>query len=307
GIGKVDNLGDAWGLFQDLTEGFYRRVLDQNLQSVSDIPESRVFDQLSQQAQQLIGHETAGRVTLLAKRTGEMHLALASANESRPELVPEALTSEYRHEIGQAAESLFDRQITQLKDQLEMLKPEQQALAQEVIGQESIIRQRLSKLADRDLEAKIIRIHGDYHLGQVLYDESDYCIIDFEGEPLLSIPERRRKRPAYKDVAGMIRSLHYAVSGQLLLNFSYRPAQVQELKPWGNWWFRCLRTTFLHTYNNTVEQAGLLPTSAEDRELLLDLFILEKAVYEVAYELNCRLHWLDIPLQGLLFALEDAQ
>ncbi|MEM8586301.1 MAG: phosphotransferase, partial [Bacteroidota bacterium] len=219
----------------------------------------------------------------------------------------ETLSDDYRHEICAAAEQLLDRQLDQLKAELNSLTEDQQLLAKKVLDEEANIRKRLKTLAEREMETKLIRIHGDYHLGQVLYDESDYCIIDFEGEPLLSIPERRRKRPAYKDVAGMVRSLHYAVSGQLLLNYSYRPAEVQNLKPWGNWWLRCMRSLFLNTYNETIDTAGLLPELAADRELLLDLFVLEKAVYEVAYELNSRPHWLEIPLQGLLFALEDAQ
>ncbi|MEM6397674.1 MAG: phosphotransferase [Bacteroidota bacterium] len=315
-IGKVENQGDAWSLFQNLTEGFYQRVLELKPASFLKIPVHNSFHQLDSSHQELIGRETADRVTLLARRTAEMHLALASATPDQPELVMEPLTTEYTIEISRAASQLFDRQIRELRDRIGELKSEQRVMANKILKLEQEIRTRLTSLENRSIDGQIIRIHGDYHLGQVLYDETDYCIIDFEGEPLLTIPQRRRKRPPYKDVAGMIRSLHYAVSGQLLLNIRYRPApaglasaggEVQKLKPWGNWWFSCLRSTFLEEYHRVLGPHQLLPNNGEDREILLDLFVLEKAVYEVAYELNSRPDWLDIPLQGLLFALEDGQ
>ena len=150
------------------------------------------------------------------------------------------------------------------------------------------------------MDLQLIRIHGDYHLGQVLVTASDFYIIDFEGEPLLSIPERRRKRPALKDVAGMVRSFHYAARGQLLLNDRYDAARMAELTPLGERWFKEVSGAYLAAYYAACGEADFLPQSAADRELLLNLFVLEKAVYEVAYELNSRPKWLAIPLNGVL-------
>ncbi|MEM7574104.1 MAG: hypothetical protein AAF433_14445 [Bacteroidota bacterium] len=305
-IGKIDNHGDAWDLFQQLSRDFYARVLDYGVAAVPNGPIATSFADLSPTEARLIGKTTYQRVQLLGQRTAEMHLALASEAAQSPVMVPEPLSEDYRKEISAAALHLFDRQLVLLQNRIADLDGANLDLAQRIIAQQGVIRQRLAALRDRPMPALLTRIHGDYHLGQVLYDDHDFYIIDFEGEPLLSIPERQRKRPPFKDVAGMIRSLHYAARGQLLLNFSYRPEDVEALGPWGNWWFRTLRAAYLNSYLSTIGDHPMLPPASVDQELLLDIFVLEKAVYEVAYELNSRPDWLGIPLQGVLFALEDA-
>ena len=131
--------------------------------------------------------------------------------------------------------------------------------------------------------------------------EDDFMIIDFEGEPLLSIPERRRRRPALKDVAGMVRSFHYAINAQHLLNPEvYADHDRDELKSRATAWFNMVSATYLEAYFATSGDASFLPAATADRQLLLDLFVLEKAVYEVAYELNSRQDWLAVPLGGVL-------
>ncbi len=216
-------------------------------------------------------------------------------------ITPEAMSVEYRQEITAAATRLLARQIAELRAKLPGLPPAQATLAQRVLDLEADLAQKLASLENADMALDLIRIHGDYHLGQVLVTEDDFCIIDFEGEPLLTIPERRRKRPALKDVAGMVRSFHYAARGELLLNPAYGAAdRADSLVPRAEAWFHATSTAFLEAYYGTCGSAPFLPAADEDRQLLLDLFILEKAIYEVAYELNSRPNWLPIPLNGLL-------
>ena len=271
--GKVDNRGDAWSLFQELTARYF----------AGDDP---------------VDEETLSRARLLGQRTAEMHRALASAGAERPDLVPEPLTEEYRGEITDAALKLLDRQFTQLGDRLTELPSDKQALARKVLEARGQLEQKLSALRDRPLTAQLTRIHGDYHLGQVLYTDEDFYIIDFEGEPLLTIPERRRKRPPLKDVGGMVRSFHYAAQGQLLLN----PERYvgRDLQQRAEDWYRTVSSAYLDAYFAACGQAPFLPAADPDRRALLDVFILEKAVYEVAYELNSRPDWLPIPLNGVL-------
>ncbi len=289
--GKVDNRGDAWDFFQELTERYFT--------------EGGEVDQ-----------ETLDRAVLLGQRTAEMHLALG-APEEKPKLfssvgitggadagammAPEAMTAAYRDEITEAATKLLHRQVTELAAKKASLSPEMQIMAQAVLDLEPKLTTRLNKLRASEMTVDLIRIHADYHLGQVLVTEDDFYIIDFEGEPLLSIPERRRRRPALKDVAGMVRSFHYAANGQLLLNPErYADQDAAELKERADAWFQTVSTTYLQAYFERCGEASFLPASDEDRQLLLDLFVLEKAVYEVAYELNSRPHWLAIPLSGVL-------
>ncbi|MCP9237265.1 phosphotransferase [Lewinella sp. JB7] len=271
--GKVDNRGDAWELFQDLTRRYFAQ----------DGP---------------VDEETLDRARLLGQRTAEMHAALASAGPDRPELIPEPLTGDYRAEITGAALRLLDRQFAQLADRLDDLPAEVRSLAGSVLDAAPRLREKLGALRDREMTAELTRIHGDYHLGQVLYTDDDFYIIDFEGEPLLTIPERRRKRPPLKDVGGMVRSFHYAAQGQLLLNPErYRG---RDLTRRAEDWYRAVTDAYLTAYFTTCGEAGFLPADPADRQALLELFILEKAVYEVAYELNSRPAWLPIPLKGVL-------
>ena len=273
--GKVDNRGDAWEYFQSLTARYYSSV-----------------DGVDQ--------ETLDRAALLGKRTAEMHKGLARGADAGAMLAAEAMSPEYRTEITDAAQKLLARQMGELAAKIETLTPVQADLAKRVLDLKEDLNQQLKRLADRPMDLDLIRIHGDYHLGQVLVTDDDFYIIDFEGEPLLSIPERRRKRPALKDVAGMVRSFHYAARGQLLLNDKYDESARRELAPRGEAWFERVSETYLEAYYKACGEAKFLPKSADDRRLLLNLFILEKAIYEVAYELNSRPAWLAVPLNGVL-------
>ena len=272
--GKVDNLGDAWELFQQLTERYFK-------DDEGDVD-----------------LETLQRAELLGFRTAQMHKALASAGKDRPKLYPEAMSADYRGEITDAALRLLDRQFTQLQDKLAGLPDAQRALARRVLDARPALEAKLSALRQREMSAQLTRIHGDYHLGQVLFTKDDFFIIDFEGEPLLTIPERRRKRPPLKDVGGMVRSFHYAAQGQLLLNPDRYAGR--ELSERAERWYQRVSETYLRAYFTECGAAGFLPADDADRRALLELFILEKAVYEVAYELNSRPAWLAIPLNGVL-------
>lgn len=272
--GKVDNRGDAWEYFQELTARYF----------AGDAP---------------VDEETLHRARLLGRRTAEMHQALAHGTGDM--LKPAPLTAEYRTEITAAAQKLLSRQATELRSKLSGLEPKNRATAQRVLDLEQTLHDRLATLNEREMDLQLIRIHADYHLGQVLVTTDDFVIIDFEGEPLLSIPERRRRRPALKDVAGMVRSFHYAANAQLLLNETTYAARNQaELSARADAWYNTVSAAYLDAYYAACGDATFLPAASEDRELLLDLFVLEKAIYEVAYELNARPGWLGVPLGGVL-------
>lgn len=272
--GKVDNRGDAWEYFQELTARYFA-------------------------GEGGVDEETLNRARLLGRRTAEMHHALAKGTGDLLKPVP--LTADYRTEITTAAKKLLDRQVTELRAKTPGLSPEMQVIAKRVLDLESSLDERLTSLANREMELDLIRIHADYHLGQVLVTDDDFFIIDFEGEPLLSIPERRRRRPALKDVAGMVRSFHYAANAQLLLNVeTYAERDQAELTARADDWYKAVSAAYLDAYFEACGDAAFLPVSAEDRKTLLDLFVLEKAIYEVAYELNSRPAWLGVPLGGVL-------
>jgi maltose alpha-D-glucosyltransferase/alpha-amylase len=167
---------------------------------------------------------------------------------------------------------------------------------------------------ERKLDGARIRIHGDYHLGQVLTTGKDFVIIDFEGEPARPLSERRLKRSPLRDVAGMVRSFHYAACVALfaLKDRGLAPGELQRLDPWARFWHDRVSRAFLEGYDDTMQAAvaaggpRLLPRAAEDRRLLLDVLVLEKALYELRYELETRPEWVRIPIEGLRQRIGDA-
>jgi maltose alpha-D-glucosyltransferase/alpha-amylase len=148
-----------------------------------------------------------------------------------------------------------------------------------------------------------IRIHGDYHLGQVLHTGNDFVIIDFEGEPARPLSERRIKRSALRDVAGMLRSFHYApyavVFGQAQGNV-IRAEDLTQLETGARFWHRWVGAVFLRSYLAESEKASHLPDTAQDVQTLLTAYLLEKALYEIGYEINNRPDWARIPIHGTL-------
>jgi len=148
------------------------------------------------------------------------------------------------------------------------------------------------------------RIHGDYHLGQVLRVKTDFVILDFEGEPARSIEGRRTKHSPLKDVAGMLRSFNYAAWAALMKYSSRRPEDQARLEPWAHLWDRSVSAEFLHAYDETMTDSQLIPSDSSPVWALLDLYLLEKAFYELLYELNSRPDWVKIPLMGIASLLQ---
>ena len=152
------------------------------------------------------------------------------------------------------------------------------------------------------------RCHGDYHLGQVLYTGGDFVIIDFEGEPARSLGERRIKHSPLKDVAGMLRSFHYATHVALHghSGTALRSEDIPRLKDWAQAWFLWVSGEFLRSYLDLMSDTPVLPSAVEDIAVILDGYMLQKALYEVSYELNNRPEWLTVPLRGIMQVLESA-
>jgi maltose alpha-D-glucosyltransferase/alpha-amylase len=159
------------------------------------------------------------------------------------------------------------------------------------------------------ISAMRTRIHGDYHLGQVLFTGDDFVIIDFEGEPARPLSERRNKNSPLQDVAGMLRSFHYAAYAPLLEEIRSQEVlqeRLNALDVWAQYWQTWVSATFLKTYLRTSGSASFVPQSREELAVLLDVYVVTKAVYELGYELNNRPSWLRIPLQSVSKLLDAA-
>jgi len=187
---------------------------------------------------------------------------------------------------------------TQIGSLPEQVAPQAAAL----VDSEGVLLERLAGLLDHRISAGRIRIHGDYHLGQVLNTGTDFTIIDFEGEPLRPLSERRLKRSPLRDVAGMLRSFHYASSIALFegINSDTQPDLWSAREQAAELWYQWVAATFLNGYRETLGESKLMPGEGDDFNLLLDCFLIQKAVYEIEYELNNRPLWTHVPIKGLL-------
>jgi maltose alpha-D-glucosyltransferase/alpha-amylase len=194
--------------------------------------------------------------------------------------------------------------LRQLKRQLAQLPEDARADAASLLANHSELLTVYARLLDHKIETAKIRIHGDFHLGQVLNTGKDFVIIDFEGEPRLPLSERRLKRSPLRDVAGMLRSFDYAVTTSLRQE---RADDVQLLLPWAQAWISRISETYLTAYLEAAAGANFLPAEAADTQLLLDVFQLHKAVYEVGYELSYRPSWVGIPLRAVKELLAKSQ
>jgi len=299
---KIPNQGEAWTLMLTTLARYYERVL-----AAPDLPPPPTpnpawrlsWADTPAPVQALIQQQAFEYAALLGRRTGEMHVALA-ADAADPDFRPEPFTRHYQRSVYSAHRKLLTEKMDALQSRLPFLPAAAQSEAQQVLDRRQEWLDAFRSIYSRRIDAMKTRIHGDYHLGQVLFDGADFFIIDFEGEPLLSISERRLKRTPFKDVAGMIRSFHYAAYGQLLLSSGYRKEDMPLLEAWAAQWFHYISRYFLDAYFQAVAGQPFLPPDEEGARLLLRIYTLEKAIYEIGYELNARPDWLRIPLRGVL-------
>ncbi len=299
---KVDNQGDAWNMTIDSVGRFYERVLakakKEKLPMLVNKP-AILFEETPELIQEFIGRGFYERVVRLGHRTAEMHLALAS-NNSNPEFAPEPFTSNYQRSLYSSLRKLLKDRFKLLRQSLGKLDPETREVAERVLLLEDGILECFSEIYSIRIRAMKTRIHGDYHLGQVLFTGKDFYIIDFEGEPGFSFSERRLKKSPYKDVAGMMRSFHYAAFGKILLNENYRRQDIEILEAWAEQWQHYVSRYYLGAY---MDRMGLGATLPNEDDVLIRTYLIEKAVYELGYELNGRPSWTIIPLRGIEYQM----
>lgn len=308
--GLIPNEGDAWSITLDTVGRFFERLLSRKPEIEEiELPEVAVteivFEDIPELMQDLVGSPFLESVSLLGKRTGEMHLALAASN--KPDFRPEPFSRLYQRSLYQSLRSKALREMQFIDRNLSSLDEDQQKAVQQILGRKSAILDQYSKVTQRKIAASKIRIHGDFHLGQVLYTGKDYIIIDFEGEPSRPPSERRIKYSSFRDVAGMIRSFHYAGYTALFRHATVRPEDKEYLQRWVEPWYNYVSGIYLTAYLNTVKDAHFIPEHTDDIQILLNAFLLDKAVYELSYEMNNRPDWVIIPANGIKKVLERVE
>ena len=299
----VPNQGDAWEFTLESLAGFFDRALrEQQLPArVSGHPLELAGQELPALARQMVG-EYIESAKLLGTRTAEMHRALEDENGG-PDFRPEPFTRDYAERLHREMIHEADRAFELLKGSQEAIQDGAGQSVRKLIELEGKIRDRFSAIKTQPVTAVRIRHHGDYHLGQVLHTGDDFLIIDFEGEPARPLADRRVKTLAMRDVAGMIRSFSYAAYAALFGQVAGVPTDAEHreaVEAWGAFWSRWVSAEFLKAYFEIAASAAFAGESGQERRLLFDAFVLQKALYEVAYELNNRPDWVRIPLRGIL-------
>jgi maltose alpha-D-glucosyltransferase/alpha-amylase len=311
--GYVHNQGTAWNYTLEAVEDYFEKILVQ--QPFPELPAELLpnaplltlaASEPPNRADEMFGPYLES-AELLGRRTAEMHIALATPTEL-PQFGQEPFTPFFQRSLYQTMRNTAVRTLALLKRKVGDLQENVRPRAEMVLSREAEINKRLKDIIQRKIIAMRIRCHGDYHLGQVLHTGNDFVIIDYEGEPTRSISERQIKASPFRDLAGMIRSFDYACYSALadqIAGMSRGHDELQRLRSWMRFWTSWTSAAFLKSYMAVASGQSFIPASTEESQILLDVYLLEKALYELRYELNNRPDWARIPLYGILELLDE--
>ena len=298
----VPNDGDAWDyMLKEIHKVFLN--LDIKNIDVSNLPAVGQFDRLKindvdPQIIDWVGLNLLLKIKMLAQRTGEMHIVLGSEFEDTS-FTPAHFNGDYEVWLKNRLIYQFQNRLNSIENNLHKLDGLSLQLAKEFLEKKNIIRKRITNFDWTALKGERIRLHGDYHLGQILVQNDDFYILDFEGEPESTIRDRKVKQPPLKDVAGLFRSFHYAIYASIFNNSDAYKKSQKELFEAAEVLYAYFTSVFLETYTEVIKEANLNLGYDQERIFILKYCLLEKAVYEIGYELNSRPKWALIPLKGI--------
>ncbi len=298
----VENQGDAWNYMLKELHKVFMNLEYKNI-NVNTLPNTELFLRLDIQDVpphiiDWVGLNLFLKIQTLAKRTAEMHIALGSEFEETA-FTPTHFNGDYEVWLKNRLLYQFQNRLNIIENNMHKLEGLALTLAQEFLEKKNDVRKRFVNFDWTKLKGERIRVHGDYHLGQILVQNDDFYILDFEGEPESTIRDRKVKQPPLKDVAGLFRSFHYAIYATIFNNTEDYKHTQEDLFKAGELLYRYLIGVFLGTYIVDVQAANLNIGYSQERIFLLKYSLLEKAVYELGYELNSRPQWAVIPLKGI--------
>ncbi len=302
--GLVQNEGDGWQWTLEELGRFYEgRLASQFPPEQLPRPDSAIDlgSAAMEQARDAAGVYLEAACTL-GRRTAEMHLALAQPTAD-PAFAPETMSADDLRALEDDLSAHGSRAFAVLRSSLGRLNEASEATVEQaglVLSRRRAILNKFGALSAIGAGAARIRVHGDYHLGQTLRSKGDFVLLDFEGEPARPLAERRAKQSPMKDVAGMLRSFSYAAYAALSNATGRRPQDYDRLEPWARLWEAAAAEQFLEAYRKATAGSAIVPAEEAGFRRLLDVYLLDKALYELVYELNNRPAWVRIPLSGIL-------
>ena len=298
----VPNQGDAWKFMLEQTDGVFDNLKRKKIK-IDKLPDIIMFKRLKineipPEIIDWVGLSLFLRIQTLALRTAEMHIALGS-DIHETAFTPTTYNGDYTIWLKNRMLYQFQNRLNIIENSLHKLDGLALELAHQFMENKKIVRKHFVDFDWTKMKSERIRIHGDYHLGQVLVNGDDFYILDFEGEPESTIRDRKVKQPPLKDVAGMFRSFHYAIYATIFNNKEKYPFEQEELFKAGEILYKYFVGVFLETYIEKAQSGNLNIGYNHEIDFLLKYCLLEKAVYELGYELNSRPRWAVIPLRGI--------
>lgn len=298
----VPNQGDAWQFMLEEVDRIFSNLQTKKIK-IAKLPDIELFRRLkiNEVPHEIIdwaGLSIFTRIHTLATRTAEMHIALGSDIHDTA-FTPTTYNGDYTVWLKNRLTYQFQNRLNILENNLHKLDGLALELANQFLDNKKEIRKLFLDFDWTKMKSERIRIHGDYHLGQVLVNGDDFYLLDFEGEPESTIRDRKVKQPPLKDVAGMFRSFHYSIYATIFNNKDKYPYEQKELFQAGEILFKYFVGVFLQTYTEVAQAGNLNIGYRKEIDFLLKYCILEKAVYELGYELNSRPRWAVIPLTGI--------
>ncbi|MCG9971893.1 trehalose synthase [Christiangramia crocea] len=303
----IENEGDAWKyMLKELKLVFAN--LEKKRIKVNRFPDIKLYQRqpintIPPEIIDFAGLNLFLKVSKLALRTAEMHIALGSDMQDTS-FTPAKYNGDYAVWLKNRLIYMFQNRLNTIENNMHKLEGEALDLAKEFLDRKKEIREHFLNFNWTRMKSERIRIHGDYHLGQVLVHEDDFYLLDFEGEPESTIQDRKVKQPPLKDVAGMFRSFHYAIYSTIFNSDESFSTSQEELFKAGEILYKYMIGVFMETYVHKVQEENLNIGYKQEIEFLLDYCLLEKAVYELGYELNSRPRWTIIPLRGIASILK---
>ncbi len=303
----VPNQGDAWEFMLNEVDGIFDNLKTKKIK-IPKLPQVEMFKRLkiNEVPHEIIdwaGLSIFMRIHTLATRTAEMHIALGSDIHDTA-FTPSTYNGDYTVWLKNRLTYQFQNRLNILENNLHKLDGLALELANKFLDNKKEIRKLFLDFDWTKMKSERIRIHGDYHLGQVLVSGDDFWLLDFEGEPESTIRDRKVKQPPLKDVAGMFRSFHYCIYATIFNNKDKYPYEQEELFAAGEVLFKYFVGVFLRTYTDVAQAGNLNIGYKNEIDFFLKYCILEKAVYELGYELNSRPRWAVIPLTGIASIME---
>jgi maltose alpha-D-glucosyltransferase / alpha-amylase len=303
----VPHEGDAWQYTIEAVRRFFEQVLTRREQRPEPVVPNLPFLDVVQQPMSPLAGEWIGpyleAARLMGQRAAQLHIALGSIDDD-PAFCPEPFTPTYQRSTYQAARTWVYRIGQLLRGTVHQLPENAQADAHIVLGREGDIIQYLRAIVDGRITALRIRCHGDFHLGSMLYTGKDFVIIDFDGEVLRPLNNRRHKRSPLRDVAGWLHSMYFAVQS-VLQDENLRPEDKPTVEPWARFWQWWVSAAFVKAYLEVAGTASFLPRTREEMQIVLDYCLLGRGIYELRYHLLNDLRRVQIPLRALLHLLHE--